>query len=440
MKDIKEYLALGLTLFALLFGAGNLIFPAIMGQSAGINVWWAVTGFCVTGVGLPLLSVAALGYSGCFDLEQAASRVHPWYGVAFSVVSYFAIGPCFGAPRTGTVSFEIAVRPFIDAASVDWVMPLFLIVFFSVAFWLSATPSKIVDRVGKILAPALLLVILLLVVRSYLPPLGVPQTPDASYGTPGKAALQGILEGYNTLDAVASFIFATLIISHIRSSGVTNGREITVRVIKSGIIAVTALAAIYFFIAKIGAESVSALGHVETGAAVLSGASSALFGNIGTAILGLIVLLACLSTVIGLITCCAVYFEKLIGVFHYKAWCALFSVLSFLVGLFGLKTIIVATIPVLMFVYPLVISLILLIFLDKSFGGRRCVYAWTTAGTIAMAFVDGVRTAGWLPDAVHAALAEIVPFYSVGMGWLPFAAVGFLIGIAWAKVRPAAAA
>jgi LIVCS family branched-chain amino acid:cation transporter len=440
MKDFKQFLALGLTLFALLFGAGNLIFPAIMGQSAGENVWWAVVGFCVTGVGLPLLSVAALGYSGCFDLEEAASRVHPWYGIFYSVVSYCAIGPCFAAPRTGTVSFEIAVRPFIDAASVDWVMPLFLLLFFAVAYWFSATPSKIVDRVGKVLAPALIIVILLLIVKSYFPPLGVPQSPDASYATAGAAVLQGFLEGYNTLDAIAAFIFATLIINFVRGSGVTDRGAITAAVIKSGVIAVAALAAIYFFIAKIGAESVQALGRADTGAAVLAGASDRLFGSIGTVILGLIVLLACLSTVIGLITCCAVYFERLVGVLGYKAWCALFSVISFLVGLFGLKTIIVATVPVLMFIYPLIISLVLLIFLDKSFGGRRCVYVCTTAATFVMALVDGLRTAGWLSDAVQSALTDLVPFYSVGMGWLPFAVVGFLIGIVWAKARPAAAA
>ncbi len=434
MKDFKQFLALGLTLFALLFGAGNLIFPAIMGQTAGVNVWWAVVGFCITGVGLPLLSVAALGYSGCFDLEEAASRVHPWYGVFYSVVSYCAIGPCFAAPRTGTVSFEIAVRPFIDAASVDWVMPLFLLGFFGLAFWLSATPTKIVDRVGKILAPALLFVILVLIVRSFLPPLGTPQAPDAAYATTGKAVLQGFLEGYNTLDAIAAFIFATLIINHLRGNGMTRSGEITAAVIKSGLIAVSALAAIYLFIAKIGAESVQVLGHVDTGAAVLAGASKAMFGNIGTVILGLIVLLACLSTVIGLITCCAVYFERLIGVFSYKAWCAIFSVISFLIGLFGLKTIIVSTVPVLMFIYPLIISLILLIFLDKLFGGRQCVYAWTTAATFIMAAVDGIRTAGWLPDSVQNLLTSVVPLYSVGMGWLPFAVVGFLIGLAWAKM------
>ena len=109
----KRFIAIGSMLFALFFGAGNLIFPAAMGQSAGANVWWAVLGFCVTGVGLPLLGIIAVGYSGCRDLREVASRVHPLYGLFYTVVCYMAIGPCFAIPRTGTVSFEIAVRPFL---------------------------------------------------------------------------------------------------------------------------------------------------------------------------------------------------------------------------------------------------------------------------------------------------------------------------------------
>ena len=185
----KRYIAIGLMLFALLFGAGNLIFPAAMGQNAGVNVWYAVLGFCVTGVGLPLISIAALGYSGCLDLEEAAGRVHPWYGVFYSVVSYLAIGPCFAAPRTGTVSFEIAVKPFLGSFSPDIALPIFLLIFFLLTYWLAATPSKLVDRVGKILTPALLAVILLLIVQSFITPLGTPQAPTKNYATPVTAVM-----------------------------------------------------------------------------------------------------------------------------------------------------------------------------------------------------------------------------------------------------------
>lgn len=432
----NRYIAIGLMLFALLFGAGNLIFPAAMGQNAGVNVWYAVLGFCVTGVGLPLISIAALGYSGCLDLEEAAGRVHPWYGVFYSVVSYLAIGPCFAAPRTGTVSFEIAVKPFLGSISPDIALPIFLLVFFLLTHWLAATPSKLVDRVGKILTPALLAVILLLIVQSFISPLGVPQAPTKNYATPVTAVMQGILDGYNTLDAIASFIFATLVISFVKEGGVTQPKAIMKQVLLSGSIAVALLAFIYIFIAKIGADSVTQLGILETGAPVLAGSAKILFGNLGAAILAVIVLLACLSTSVGLVTCCAAYFMRLLGHFSYKTYAVIFCVISYLVGLFGLKTIIVSTIPVLMFIYPLLVALICLIFLDKFFGGRQCVYAWTIAFTFVMATINLLETAGVNLGSFETMLQTYVPLHTFGMGWIPFAAVGFVIGLIWKAAVP----
>jgi LIVCS family branched-chain amino acid:cation transporter len=423
-------------LFALLFGAGNLIFPAAMGQNAGVNVWYAVLGFCVTGVGLPLISIAALGYSGCLDLEEAAGRVHPWYGVFYSVVSYLAIGPCFAAPRTGTVSFEIAVKPFLGSFSPDIALPIFLLIFFLLTYWLAATPSKLVDRVGKILTPALLAVILLLIVQSFITPLGTPQAPTKNYATPVTAVMQGILDGYNTLDAIASFIFATLVISFVKEGGVTHPKAIMKQVLLSGSIAVALLAFIYIFIAKIGADSVTPLGILETGAPVLAGSAKILFGNLGAAILAVIVLLACLSTSVGLVTCCAAYFMRLLGHFSYKTYAVIFCVISYLVGLFGLKTIIVSTIPVLMFIYPLLVALICLIFLDKFFGGRQCVYAWTIAFTFVMATINLLETAGVNLGSFETMLQTYVPLHTFGMGWIPFAAVGFVIGLIWKAAVP----
>ena len=432
----KRYIAIGLMLFALLFGAGNLIFPAAMGQNAGVNVWYAVLGFCVTGVGLPLISIAALGYSGCLDLEEAAGRVHPWYGVFYSVVSYLAIGPCFAAPRTGTVSFEIAVKPFLGSFSPDIALPIFLLIFFLLTYWLAATPSKLVDRVGKILTPALLAVILLLIVQSFITPLGTPQAPTKNYATPVTAVMQGILDGYNTLDAIASFIFATLVISFVKEGGVTHPKAIMKQVLLSGSIAVALLAFIYIFIAKIGADSVTQLGILETGAPVLAGSAKILFGNLGAAILAVIVLLACLSTSVGLVTCCAAYFMRLLGHFSYKTYAVIFCVISYLVGLFGLKTIIVSTIPVLMFIYPLLVALICLIFLDKFFGGRQCVYAWTIAFTFVMATINLLETAGVNLGSFETMLQTYVPLHTFGMGWIPFAAAGFVIGLIWKAAVP----
>ncbi len=423
-------------LFALFFGAGNLIFPAAMGQASGTNVWPAVIGFCITGVGLPLLVVASLGYSGCRDLQEVASRVHPIYGLLYTIVAYCAIGPCFAIPRTGTVSFEIAIRPFLGTEVSSLALPLFLAVFFAITYWFSATPSKLVDRIGKILTPALLAVILLLIVKSFMTPLGVPQAPTENYAEPVRAAFQGILDGYNTLDGIAAMVFATLVISLVKEDGITEPSAITRAVVKSGVIAVALLAFVYVFIARIGADSVQQLGMLDTGAPVLAGSAKILFGNEGAMILAVIVLLACLSTSIGLVTCCAGYFLKLTGKLSYKIWAALFCVISFLIGLFGLKTIIVSTIPVLMLIYPLIIALVCLIFLHKLFDGRQCVYAWTMAFTMVMAVVSFFETAGVKMDALGAVLKAYVPLHTLGLGWIPFACVGFAIGLVWKAAFP----
>lgn len=436
-KKGNRTIAIGLMLFALFFGAGNLIFPASMGQNAGENVWWAVLGFVVTGVGLPLAGVLAMGYSGCKNLQELASRVHPVYGLFFTVISYLTIGPCFATPRTGSVSYEIAIRPFLGDGNTDMIMTVFLVVFFAISYWLSASPQKLVDRIGKILTPALLVVILLLIIKSFITPLGTPEAATAAYATSTMAVVQGFLDGYNTMDAIASLVFAILVIEFVMEDGAETPEAVTKEVFRAGLIAVGCLAFVYIFIAKIGADSVMAFGIQETGAPVLSKSAMILFGNVGAVILAAIVLLACLSTSIGLITSCATYFHSLIGGVGYKSWVAIFSVFSFGVAMFGLKTIIVAAIPVLMFIYPLVVVLVILTFLDKLFGGRQCVYAWTIGLTMITALVNGTQTAKIPLGSVDTFFNTMVPFHLIGMGWLSFAIVGFVIGLIWkAVVKP----
>ena len=433
-KKGNRTIAIGLMLFALFFGAGNLIFPASMGQNAGENVWWAVFGFIFTGVGLPLAGVLAIGYSGCKNLQELARRVHPKFGLFFTVVSYLTIGPCFATPRTGSVSYEIAVHPFLGDGDNTMIMVGFMIVFFVISYWLSASPQKLVDRIGKILTPTLLIVILVLIVKSFITPIGVPQAPTAAYATASLAAVQGFLDGYGTMDAIASLVFAILVIEFVVEDGATTPKEITNEVFKAGIIAVGCLAFVYVFIAKIGADSVMAFGIQSTGAPVLSKSAMILFGNVGAIILAIIVLLACLSTSIGLITSCASYFHGLVGGVGYKAWVAIFSVFSFGVAMFGLKTIIVAAIPVLMFIYPIVVVLVILTFLHKVFDGRQCVYAWTIGLTMITALVNGTQTAKISLGGIDTFFNTMVPLHPLGMGWICFALAGFIIGMIWKSV------
>lgn len=425
----RAYIAIGLMLFALFFGAGNLIFPATLGQQAGTNVWWAILGFIVTGVGLPLLGVMAMGFSGSRNVQSLASRVHPVFGVLFTLALYISIGPAFAIPRTGTVSYEIAVKPFLGDGASDIVQMLFLILFFGITLWLSINPQKLVNRIGNVLTPALLLTIVVLIVKSLITPLGGYGTPTVEYATSSTAFLQGFLEGYNTLDALASFVFGILVIEFITLSGAQTRDEITRATLKAGLIAVGCLGVVYVFIASLGATSVEQLGILDTGAPVLAESARLLFGDLGAMILAVIVLLACLTTSIGLVTSCAQYFSTQFGGISYKWYAVLFSVISTGVGMFGLKTIITSAIPVLMFLYPLAIVLILLAFLHPLFKGRQCVYAWTVACTFITALVSGLETAKVDLGSVGQFFASQVPMHTIGMDWIVFGGIGLVIGL-----------
>ena len=424
----RAYLAIGMMLFALFFGAGNLIFPAALGQHAGSNVGWALLGFVLTGVGLPLLGVVAMGYSSCKDVEELASRVHPIYGLLYTVALYLSIGPMFATPRTGTVAYEIAIKPFTEGLSMN-MEPIFLALFFGVSLWLSISPHKLVNRIGNILTPALLLAILLLIIKSFITPLGGYAVPQPAYGDAPTAVLQGFLDGYNTMDALASVVFAILVIDFVRLSGATSRAVVTKTVMEVGAIAVALLGIVYVFIANIGATSVERFGLFDTGAPVLSVSANYLFGDFGQIILAIIVLLACLSTSIGLITSCGTYFHKLTPKISYKLYVVIFSVAAFGLSMFGLKTIISAAIPVLMLLYPLTIVIILLALLHNVFGGRRCVYAWTIVFTMISALMTGLETAGIAPAGLEQLFTQYIPFQSAGMGWVSFAVLGFVVGL-----------
>lgn len=431
MQTTKQFhfFPIGLMLFALFFGAGNLIFPASMGQAAGYNVWWAVLGFCITGVGLPLIAIIAVAYSGSHTIREITSRVHPYYGFFFTVVCYLSIGPCFAVPRTGTVSYEIAVVPFLDSANNEYALPIFLAIFFAVAGCLAAYPSKLVSLIGKFLTPALVLTLAIFIIKSFITPIGDPVAPQAAYATPSKAMIQGILDGYNTLDAIAALIFASLVINAVISYGYTDNKVISKEASKSAFVAGPMLAIIYIFIAKIGADGVNTVGMQETGAPILAETAKVLFGNGGALLLSIIVLLACLTTCIGLISCCSLFITEICRRISYKTLVVIFTVVSYFIGLFGLKTIIVSTIPVLMFLYPLCIVIVSLMFLDKFFGSSRCVYAWTVGVTFIMATINGLETAKIALGGLNAILQNYVPLHSLGLGWIPFAVVGFAIGL-----------
>ncbi|MGP1426397.1 MAG: branched-chain amino acid transport system II carrier protein [Ottowia sp.] len=419
--------AVGLMLFALFFGAGNLIFPAFLGQQAGSNWLSAMSGFLLTGAGLPLLGVIAIGYSGSRDVQDLASRVTPWYGVAFAAVLYLAIGPLFATPRTATVTFEIGVTPFIGPEHKTMALAIFSAFFFGVTYWLSISPGKLVDRIGKVLTPALLATIAVLVGYAAFNPMGELQAAQGGFAD--RPFVTGVLEGYQTMDALASLVFAIIVIDAARALGVRNRAQLLATTTVAGAVAAACLAVVYLLIGYMGATSVAGLGLQENGAAVLSKTAQHYFGMGGNVLLSAIVFLACLSTAVGLIISCSEYFNRLLPAISYKTFVVIFTLVSMAFANKGLSGIISISVPVLMLLYPLTVVIILLAFLNNWFGGSRVVYVCTIFATLVVGVLDAWKAAFSFAPETAALINSIFPLYDIGMGWLLPASIGFVLGL-----------
>lgn len=432
--SIGQYTAIGFMLFALFFGAGNLIFPAQLGQNAGSEFWPAVIGFLITGVGLPLVGVLAIGFSGSSSLLELSSRVHPYYGVFFTSLLYLTIGPFFAIPRTATVAYDIGFSQYF--ANDGIALLVYSFIFFAVTLWFSLSPSKLVDRIGKLMAPGIIILLGLMVALALINPMGSFEAPQGDYVT--GPFVKGFLEGYNTMDALASLVFAIIVIEAIKSFGIQSKKEILSATVKSGLVATICLGLIYVGIAFLGGTSTARFGIFDTGGPVLKSAAGFYFGDFGSMILGIIIILACLTTSIGLVTSCAEYFHKLIPSVGYKQWAVVFSLVSFVIANFGLANIINFSIPVLMFLYPLAITLMLITFLSPLFNHSRLVYVGTIGVAFCISIIDGIKTFcdligmtyfGWLQGIINF-YTDVLPLYGQGLGWLlPVLVVLVITGI-----------
>ena len=422
-------------LFGLFFGAGNLIFPANMGQLAGSNVWYALGGFLVTGVGIPLLSVAALGISRSSGLIELSSKIGKKYGLFFTCILYLTIGPFFAIPRCATVPFTVGIVPIIGQENNFFWGVIFSFVFFAIVLWFSLRPNGILTWVGKFLNPVFLVCLGVLAITALLMPMGEISMaqPDASYAS--GAFFNGFIEGYNTMDALAGLAFGVVIVRVIKSFGIEKGEDIAVNTIKSGFLSCLLMAVIYMAVAVIGAQSRGILPIAQNGGEALLEISKHYFGAIGIVILALTVTLACLKTAIGLITSCAETFETMFpNTFKYRTWAVIFCTISFLIANLGLNAIIEYAVPVLMFLYPLAITLIILALIGRVFNNDTIVYKIVTVFTLLAAIFDFLNA---LPENLKSSLnleapinlaRNVLPFYDLGLGWIMPAVIGFLVG------------
>ncbi|WP_100331201.1 branched-chain amino acid transport system II carrier protein [Bacillus xiapuensis] len=423
MKN-REIFFTGLMLFALFFGAGNLIFPPFLGMEAGTSFWPAIIGFVITGVSLPILAVIAISLTAG-GVAAIGSQVHPLFGSIFALIVYLAIGPFFGIPRGASVAYEMGVQPFMEEPNALWLF-LFMTVFFAVVYFLSLNPSKLVDRIGQWLTPALLLAITALCVAAFL-------TFDAPLSAPAEKYqrtpfITGFIEGYLTMDTIAALAFGIVVVSAFSDRGVAMDKSTRLKsTVSAGIIAGIGLAAVYISIAWIGAKMEGSEG-LENGGAVLTKASQTLFGNGGQVLLGIIVSLACLTTCIGLISACAKYFSERWPKLSYRMLVMWLTLISFAIANLGLSQIIAISVPVLITIYPFAIVLVILSFIAPFIHRPKGLYIGAVAMTAVFCLHDGLKAFELPVSGLNQAISW-VPFFSSGLGWILPAVAGGLAGL-----------
>ena len=431
--NMREIILVASMLFGMFFGAGNLIFPVSMGQLAGSNMWQAAAGFLITGVGLPLLGVAALGISRQDGLLELSSRVGKRYGLFFTCLLYLTIGPFFAIPRCATVSYTVGVEGITSGAAHTAGLAVFSFLFFALVLFFSLRPGEIMTWIGKVLNPLFLIFLGILVIRVLMSPAGViSEIPPAAQYEQG-AFFTGLLEGYNTMDALAGLAFGIVVIEAIRGLGVEEPGEIAKSTVKAGVFSSLLMALIYVLVTVMGAQSRGIFASAENGGEALAQIAGHYFGPAGAVILAVTVTIACLKTAVGLITSCGRTFEKLFpGGPSYRIWASAFCVLSFLIANLGLDAIIAYSMPVLMFLYPLAVMLIVLTFTDRFFGGDRIVYQWSFTAVAAVfdflrALPEGISSSEMIRNITESA-AVLLPFSEQGFGWVCPALAGFIVG------------
>ena len=421
-----KLVAISFVLFSSFFGAGNLLFPPLFGYLSGSNLNLAALGFCITGVGLPILAVLAVACTGTDDLTEVARPVNVAYAKILLFTTSLVLGPLFAIPRTAAFSYEIGIAPHLGGSSAVHLF-VYSVVYFIFSYYVANNGSKVLNWLGKVLTPALLICLAALFVCVLAGPSFTPQPPQDLYLT--NPFLKGFQEGYNTMDLLAGLLFAGGTLASIRAFGVTGKKEMIKACSLAGLIAMILLAAIYYLLAYSGAEAHRYLeGSFANGAPVLMAISYEYLGTYGSWILSIIIILACLTTSIGLISSISHYFVILfnhrISQKRMAFWIALASLG---ISNFGLTSIILGAIPVLCFLYPIVIALSLLNVC--GFTGNKRVFRCTMWIVTVASVFEGLKAANvQIPATMQDSLA-VIPLYSDGFGWLTIAIVGAVVGI-----------
>lgn len=425
----KQLLMVSSLIFGMFFGSGNLIFPVHLGQMAGANWVSAGVGFAISGALFPLLAILAVVVTKSDGLYDLAKPVGKWYAALFLILVHLTIGPFFGTPRTAATAFEMAAKPFLPEKYNSLGMFLFSALFFLLAYFLTVHPTRLVKYVGKYLNSLFLALLAIIFVVSLFHPMGnLNQSAADTYQT--NALTNGVLEGYNTVDAVALLALSVTFVHAVRDLGFKD-KKVTELTAKAGSLSVALEVMIYFGLVLLGAMSLNKMSLSENGGTALSQITNFYLGNFGASFLGVMVTLGVFTTAMGLVVSFAQDFHKLFPKVSYMTWLRLTTFVSFVVANAGLDNIIQWSLPVLMLLYPLSLALILLSLTAKFFQKTPFVYQVTMLFAAVPAVLDMLANSPALvsQQRVAASMLEFyhhhVPFAALGLGWMVPTLLGY---------------
>lgn len=419
----KDVLLTGFALFAMLFGAGNLIFPPIVGYNAGTEWKAALFGFFITGIGLPLMAIISAALAGD-KIDNFGERVSPKFSKIFNIILILAIGPLLALPRTGATAFEMALNPHIHN-NIQIIKPIFLGIYFLISLLFSLKSNKVVDRVGKILTPILLIILSLIIWKGVSSPIGVPIISENINNFK-----YGFFNGYQTMDTLGAIVFSSIILKSIRQGRSLNKKQEMNFLIKSSTIALIALTIVYGGLLYIGATSGGVLPN--TGATnLLSDIIILLLGKLGIISLGICVAGACLTTAVGLTATVGEYFSKLLRI-SYEKTVIITTIVGFIFSNFGVNTIVKISAPILIFLYPIAIVLIFLNIM-KKYIPNEFIFKGAVLGSGIVGFIEMINSFG-LKIYLFEKIYLFLPFSDFGLAWLiPTLITSFIFNLFFKK-------
>lgn len=431
----KQYLIVASLLFGLFFGAGNLIFPIHLGQLSGANWGMATFGFLVTAVLLPLLAVLAISASHAKGVYDIGTPLGNKFALIFMVLIHLTLGPLFATPRTASISFSVGLQPVLPKSAAKPALLIFSAIFFILAFIISYEQSTILDSIGRILNPLFLLLLFSVFLLAAISPMGAAKDQSVTTAYQSASFFNGFIEGYNTMDALAGLAFGYTIVSAVRQLGKTSAKSNAKVTARAGVLATGAIGIIYIGLIWLGATTLNHFKISQEGGTVFNQIVTYYLGDLGHALLATLVTLTCLTTAVGLIAAFAQDFHRSFNKISYHGWLTIMTIVSFITANFGLDTIISWSTPMLMFLYPIAMVLIILSISGSLFDRDSIVYFCGILFTIIPAILDMIASFPPIVSQQSWALQlkafqlKFLPFADIGMDWVIPAIIGLVIGL-----------